>query len=480
MSEAEMQIEEESLQLTPEDIQLLSEYSWDLTGYTSRFGYFYLGSEKENVQGLTKWQAEHIYQLTPTPPGMEDALQNMENSGRISKEKKKEIQLKNEAVADVYLTRAVQEKNLLYLSFFLHGYEHRLNGKVYSFIRRNGMDPYDPALFLDMKLSLQELILKKLPTFDPTKEAKFLTYLHHFIYDTFKTFRMNQESWKVKSLDTYKDIRRIAAIYNANAQDQGKTIETFCEKTGLKPETANRYLQEAIGIRARQSEVIIDYDENEQAIMEDIIPDGRRNMNRMVLNHWVRKEIRSSLSKLSWRDQTILKTRNAICCNCGGMMLMNERFSFQEIAANVMRGGSEKGAEVAYHTAVNRLADQLIKDGACHIVDLYLVDSERAENKNAVTAYRYQVDCDGEWGEIHFDFLNRKIKLQRLAEWDTTKSHRYAWEVIGFIILRMNRLRIKRELPKRKRLIVWDKDIGYRKKKVRLKDGSVIYLPLPR
>ena len=106
MSEAEMQIEEESLQLTPEDIQLLSEYSWDLTGYTSRFGYFYLGSEKENVQGLTKWQAEHIYQLTPTPPGMEDALQNMENSGRISKEKKKEIQRKNETVADAYLTRA--------------------------------------------------------------------------------------------------------------------------------------------------------------------------------------------------------------------------------------------------------------------------------------------------------------------------------------------------------------------------------------
>ena len=79
MSEAEMQIEEESLQLTPEDIQLLSEYSWDMTEYTSRFGYFFLGSEKENVQGLTKWQAENIYQLTPTPPGMEDALQNMKN-----------------------------------------------------------------------------------------------------------------------------------------------------------------------------------------------------------------------------------------------------------------------------------------------------------------------------------------------------------------------------------------------------------------
>ena len=54
MSCEELEIEKEPCQLAPEEIQLLSEYSWDMTGYTSRFGYFYLGSEKENVQGLTK------------------------------------------------------------------------------------------------------------------------------------------------------------------------------------------------------------------------------------------------------------------------------------------------------------------------------------------------------------------------------------------------------------------------------------------
>ena len=475
MSEAEMQIEEESLQLTPEDIQLLSEYSWDLTGYTSRFGYFYLGSEKENVQGLTKWQAEHIYQLTPTPPGMEDALQNMENSGRISKEKKKEIQQKNEAVADAYLTRAVQEKKLLYLSFFLHGYEHRLNGKVYSFIRRNGMDPYDPALFLDMKLALQELILKKLPTFDPSKEAKFLTYLHHFIYDTFKTFRMNQESWKVKSLDTYKDIRRIAAIYNANAQDEKKTIEIFCEETGCKPETAERDLQEAIGIRARQTEKIIDWDENEQAIMEDIIQDGKGSLNHIVWNHWKGKVIRDAMEKLSWREQTILRARNAICSNCGGMMPRKEQFQFQEIGKRIMNGASEKGAEVAYHAALDRLVAQLVEDGSCHIVDMHLENLEQAENKNAAATYRYRVDCDGEWGEIYFDFGNKRIKIKRLADWDTTRSHKYAWKVIGVVALKGDK-----ELPEKKRLIFWAGDIGQKKKRVLLQDGSVIYLPLPR
>ena len=141
MPRAEKKNDMEDVQLTQEDIRILSEYSWDMTGYTSRFGYFYLSSDRENVKGLTKWQAEHIFQLTPIPPGMEDALQDMEKTKRIDKEKKKEIQKQNEAVADAFLLRALQEKNLLFLSFFLHGYEHRLNGKVYSFIRRNGLDP---------------------------------------------------------------------------------------------------------------------------------------------------------------------------------------------------------------------------------------------------------------------------------------------------------------------------------------------------
>ena len=197
MPRAEKKNDMEDVQLTQEDIRILSDYSWDMTGYTSRFGYFYLSSDRENVKGLTKWQAEHIFQLTPIPPGMEDALQDMEKTKRIDKEKKKEIQKQNEAIADAFLLRALQEKNLLFLSFFLHGYEHRLNGKVYSFIRRNGLDPYDPVLFLDMKLALQELILKKLPTYDPSRDAKFLTYIHQFIYDTFIIFRMQQECWQM-------------------------------------------------------------------------------------------------------------------------------------------------------------------------------------------------------------------------------------------------------------------------------------------
>ena len=138
----------------------------------------------------------------------------------------REITKKNEAVGEAYLAKAVQEKNLLYLSFYLHAYEGKINSRVYSFHRRNGMDAYNPALFLDMKLALQEVILKKLPTFDPTKGAKFLTYMYEFIGDALTSFRMREECWTIDSLDIYKGIRRMAAIYNASG---GNAQNVFCK-----------------------------------------------------------------------------------------------------------------------------------------------------------------------------------------------------------------------------------------------------------
>lgn len=286
---------------------------------------------------------------------------------------------------------------------------------------------------------------------------------------------MQQECWTIDPLDTYKSTRRMAAIYNANGQDKKKAIEIFCQEAGYTQKKAEEYLAEAIGIRARQTEGIIDRDENDIAIVEDIATDGKAALHHAVYNHWRGKEIRASLEKLPWREQTILKARNAICSNCGGMMPMEKRFRFKEIGIKIMNGASDKGAEIAYHAALDQLAVQLIEDGTCRIVDLVLKYQEQTENKKAAATYLYRVDCDGEWGEICFDFENKRIKIQKLAEWDTTKSHQYAWKVIGFIAPKGTKM-----LPEKKRIVLWDKHIGQKKKAVRLQDGSVIYLPLPR
>ena len=399
MSYQEIPFEEKAVQLIPEDLEILSERSWDMTGYTSRFGFFYLGNEKADVEGLTRWQAEHIFQLTPTPPGMEDAFPNIENGNHISKEKRKGILKKNEAVGDEYLIRAVVEKELRYLSFYLHAYEHRLNAKVYLFLRRNGMDTYDPVQFLDMKLALQEVILKKLPTFDPSKGAKFLTYMYEFIEDALISFRLRQESWTIDSLDIYKGIRRMAAIYNANGGDATKAMEKFCKETGCKPKTAAEYLEQAVGIRARQTEILIDRDEDEGAVIEEVIPDTMGDLCYEISKQWLAQAVQDSLSKLSWRDQTMIQARNAICWNCGGMQPMAERYSYKEISVQLMNGSSDGGAEKAYNTALTRFTSQLAEDNVIRVVDMVRINPERVKKKNAAAIYRYQADCDGAWGE---------------------------------------------------------------------------------
>ena len=55
------------------------------------------------------------------------------------------------------------------------------------------------------------------------------------------------------------------------------------------------------------------------------------------------------------------------------------------------------------------------------------------EQKIAAAVYLYQVDNDGEWGEIRFDFAAGTAEIVRLAEWDTIKSNVFARTAIRHI-----------------------------------------------
>ena len=72
----------------------------------------------------------------------------------------------------------------------------------------------------------------------------------------------------------------------------------------------------------------------------------------------------------------------------------------------------------------------------------------RRKKKNAAATYLYQADCDGEWGEVYIDFVNKKTKIIQLAGWDLTKSRVYARIAIRYLISAGGR-----NLPKKRRII---------------------------
>ena len=67
----------------------------------------------------------------------------------------------------------------------------------------------------------------------------------------------------------------------------------------------------------------------------------------------------------------------------------------------------------------------------------------KRKKKIAAAIYEYQADCDGEWGEISFDFENGTAEIIRLADWDTIKTNRFANKAIAYLLNCENE-----ELPK--------------------------------
>ena len=90
---------------------------------------------------------------------------------------------------------------------------------------------------------------------------------------------------------------------------------------------------------------------------------------------------------------------------CGRVSPISERKSFEELAV-MFEGSTASGAERAYRKAVEKLTVLLVEAGALHAVRLKRKSVKRIKKKIAAAVYEYQADCDGEWGEIQFDFVS--------------------------------------------------------------------------
>ena len=144
--------------------------------------------------------------------------------------------------------------------------------------------------------------------------------------------------------------------------------------------------------------------------------------------------MREAFAKLSYREQTLLEKRNAICMTCGRVAPLSERASFEDLAIE-FESSSPRTAERAYRRAVERLTLNLVELGELHAVRIERV---------APGAYRYQADNDGDWGEFTLDPATGELQVSALAELDTTKTHRFAKQAARYL-----RAHAGEKLPKR-------------------------------
>lgn len=377
----------------------MPEYTWDMKGYASKYGFY-------TSENLSRREAERTLQLEPEPP--------------------KESDLNN------YIIQAQQQKDLRYLSFFLHHYEKMLNGRIYSFWRSDGNERYDPERFLDYKMTCVVAVIERFSDYDPSTGADFTTYLYPFITDALLSCRMLEESWSVDSLDQYKKIRGIAWKYRTSGESTKKTISEYAAEKNCKQETAAEYLNAAKGIRSRQSFYVSRQDEDSEETGEDVSRDDYWDYAEILWNGIKAEAIQKAFDALDYREQTLLEKRNAICMRCGRVSPMSSRSSFEELAT-LFEGSGTSGAERAYRKALDKLTTILVEEGILHAVRLKRKNITRKKKKIATAIYLYQVDYDGEWGEIYFDFVNRTTEIRKLAEWDRMISKVFSKKAICYI-----------------------------------------------
>lgn len=387
----------------------MPEYKCDMKGYASKYGFY-------TSENLSRMEAERTLQLEPEPP--------------------KESDLNN------YIIQAQQQKDLRYLSFFLHHYEKMLNGRIYSFWRSDGNERYDPERFLDYKMTCAVAVIERFSDYDPSTGADFTTYLYPFITDALLSCRMLEESWSVDSLDQYKKIRGIAWKYRTSGENAKKTISEYAAEKNCKQETAAEYLNAAKGIRSRQSFYVSRQDEDSEETGEDVSRDDYWDYAEILWNGIKAEAIQKAFDALDYREQTLLEKRNAICMRCGRVSPMSSRSSFEELAT-LFEGSGTSGAERAYRKALDKLTTILVEEGILHAVRLKRKNITRKKKEIATAIYLYQVDFDGEWGEIYFDFVNRTTEIQKLAEWDRMISQVFAKKAIIYLTRHVDPMNVK-------------------------------------
>lgn len=192
---------------------------------------------------------------------------------------------------------------------------------------------------------------------------------------------MTEESYSFDSLQEYKE-------------SVTEAVRIFAEQNDCTEKTAYEKLTAAWWQRNRLLPTPSNDEGEDREQDDDLIPDHWDYVDILSAGAEAEK-IDQAFQQLSYRDQTLLEQRNAVCMSCGRVSSMGTQTSFETLAA-LFEGSGASGAERAYKRAVEKLTLQLVELGQLHCVRLKQKSVQRKGKKITAAVYAYQVAGGGE------------------------------------------------------------------------------------
>ena len=282
----------------------------------------------------------------------------------------------------------------------------------------------------------------------PRQRRRLSDLCPYFIDNALLNCRRQEEAGSFKSLDEHKAARGIAWLYNNSGKSAKEVIAEYAAEQNCTEETATEYLTLARQNRNRVPFYSTIQDEDSEETGEDVTCDDSWNYADILWNGVRADAVQAAFDKLSYKEQTYLEKRNAICMTCGRVGSWEERPTFEDLAV-MFEGSTASGAERAYKKALNKLTEHLVDADVLGVVELKLTEKNK---KIAAAAYWYRAvhryANDDEWGEIRFDFSAGTAQIVKLADSDMSRTNVFAKIAIRQILkLSMSELPKKLTIP---------------------------------
>ena len=187
---------------------------------------------------------------------------------------------------------------------------------------------------------------------------------------------------------------------------------------------AEKRMADAANIHNQQFIWLID-DDTGQEICDVIVPVPPQEKPVTAISGIPIEVIQKAFWSLKLdRHREILEARLAIDMKAWEAKPMSEQMTLEELAARYCLTGPSS-IQNGLDKALQAMGEYLWSNGWAQAVKF-----QRLSKTKTAAVYQYQADCDGEWGEIHFNLKNGTAAVTKQAEWDSSQSKRYANEII--------------------------------------------------